>query len=138
MPQDLHEEFQDGRSIVGKRYLHAQQLTKPQMAKRMMARAIREGIEADFLLADAWFGTKAMLCSTEELSLTAIVRMKKGKLKYRIISYKNGEKIAQDLDLKGLYKQAVRKKWQKIPGQPYQCKILDVELNLTSLPKQPE
>jgi hypothetical protein len=32
----------------------------------------------------------------------------------------------------------VRKKWQKISGQPYQCKILDVQLNLTSSDKEPE
>ncbi|WP_221900707.1 hypothetical protein [Bathymodiolus platifrons methanotrophic gill symbiont] len=32
----------------------------------------------------------------------------------------------------------MRKKWQKIPGQPYQCKILDVKLNLASLPKERE
>ena len=29
-----------------------------------------------------------------------------------------------------LYKQAVRKKWEKIPGQQYQCKIVDVKLNI--------
>jgi hypothetical protein len=29
----IMKEFQEGRSIVGKRYLQAQQLTKPQMAK---------------------------------------------------------------------------------------------------------
>jgi hypothetical protein len=40
-------------------FLQAQQLTKPQMAKSMMARAIRGGVKVDFLLADAWFGTKA-------------------------------------------------------------------------------
>jgi hypothetical protein len=28
--------------------------------------------------------------------------------------------------------------WQKISGQPYQCKILDVQLNLTSSDKEPE
>ncbi|WP_221902157.1 transposase, partial [Bathymodiolus platifrons methanotrophic gill symbiont] len=72
--QGLHEKFKDGRSIAGKRYLQALQLTKPKMAKGMMARAIRGGINADFLLADAWFGTKPMLRSAEELSLTAIVR----------------------------------------------------------------
>jgi adenylylsulfate kinase-like enzyme len=46
--------------------------------------------------------------------------------------------VVQDLDLKGLYKQTVRKKWQKISGQPYQCKILDVQLNLTSSDKELE
>jgi len=136
--QELYEDFEDARSIVGKRYLQAQQLTKPQMAKSMMARAIRGGIKADFLLADAWFGTKAMLRSTEELSLTAIVRMKKGKLKYRLTTYKNEQEIVQDLDLKELYKQTVRKKWQKISGQPYQCKVLDVQLNLAGSEKEPE
>ena len=39
--QELYEDFKDARSIVGKRYFQAQQLTKPQMAKSMMARAIR-------------------------------------------------------------------------------------------------
>ena len=87
--QGLYKEFQEGRSIVGKRYLQAQQLTNPQMAKSMMARAIRGGVKVDFLLADAWFGTKAMLRSTKELSLTAIVRMKKSKLKYRLTTCKN-------------------------------------------------
>jgi hypothetical protein len=79
-----------------------------------------------------------MLRSTEELSLTAIVRMKKSKLKYRLTTCKNNKEVVQDLDLKGLYKQTVRKKWQKISGQPYQCKILDVQLNLTSSDKEPE
>jgi hypothetical protein len=35
------------------------------MAKSMMAQAIRGGVKVDFLLADAWFGTKAMLRSTD-------------------------------------------------------------------------
>ncbi|MCU7836387.1 MAG: hypothetical protein KZQ83_14200 [gamma proteobacterium symbiont of Taylorina sp.] len=38
-----------------------------------------------------------------------------------------------------LFQYSVRKNWQKIPGQPYQCKVLDVELNLTnSTSKEPE
>ena len=136
--QELYEDFKDARSIVGKRYFQAQQLTKPQMAKSMMARAIRGGVKAEFLLADAWFGTKAMLRSTEELSLTAIVRMKKSKLKYRLTTYKNEQEVVRDLDLKALYKQTVRKKWQKISGQAYQCKGLDVQLNLANSEKEPE
>jgi len=75
--QELHQPFKDGRSIVAKRYRQAQNQTKPEMARNMMARAVRAGIQAEFMLADAWFGTKAMLNSAEELSLTAIVRMKK-------------------------------------------------------------
>jgi len=137
--QGLHQEFNDGRSIVARRYNQAQNQTKPQMAKAMMARAIRAGVEVDYLLADAWFGTKGMLRTAEELSITSIVRMKKSKLKYRLTSYKNEKKVVQMLDLRELFQYSVRKNWQKIPGQPYQCKVLDVELNLTnSTSKEPD
>jgi len=137
--QGLHQDLNDGRSIAAKRYHQAQQQTKPQMAKTMMSRAIRAGIEVDYLLADAWFGTKGMLRTAEELSVASIVRMKKSKLKYRLTLYENEKTVIQMLDLKELYKYSIRKKWQKVPGQPYQCKILDVELDLTnSLSKEPE
>jgi SRSO17 transposase len=137
--QGLHQEFNDGRSIVARRYNQAQNQTKPQMAKAMMARAIRAGVEVDYLLADAWFGTKGMLRTAEELSIASIVRMKKSKLKYRLTSYKNEKKRIQVLDLRELFQYSVRKNWQKVPGQPYQCKVLDVELNLTnSTSKEPE
>ena len=43
----------------------------------MISRAIRAGIEADYFLADAWFGTKPILKMTEKEVLTGIVRMKK-------------------------------------------------------------
>jgi hypothetical protein len=52
--QGLYKEFQEGRSIVGKRYLQAQQLTRPQMAKSMMARAIRGGVKVDFFPYPNW------------------------------------------------------------------------------------
>jgi hypothetical protein len=35
----------------------------------------------------------------------------------RLTTCKNNKEVVQDLDLKGLYKQTVRKKWQKISGQ---------------------
>jgi len=137
--QGLHQEFKDARSIVGKRYFQAQHQSKPQMARTMMSRAIRAGIEVDYLLADAWFGTKGMLRTAEELSVASIVRMKKSKLKYRLTFYKNEKKVVQMLNLHELFQYSIRKNWQKIPGQPYQCKVLDVELNLTnSTSKEPE
>jgi hypothetical protein len=51
------------------------------------------GVRVVFLLADAWFFPKAMPRSKEELSLTAIVRMKKSKLKYRLTSCKNNKEV---------------------------------------------
>jgi hypothetical protein len=137
--QGLHQPFKDARSIVGKRYSQAQHQSKPQMAKTMMSRAIRAGIDVDYLLADAWFGTKGMLRTAEELSIACIVRMKKSKLKYRLTVYENEKKVILLLDLHGLYQYCIRKQWQKISGQPYQCKMIDVELNLTdSTSKAPE
>jgi len=137
--QGLHQEFKDARSIVGKRYFQAQHQSKPQMAKTMMSRAIRAGIDVDYLLADAWFGTKGMLRTAEELCVACIVRMKKSKLKYRLTVYEDEKKVVHHLDLHELYQYSIRKQWQKISGQPYQCKVLDVELNLTnSTSKDPE
>jgi len=137
--QELHQEFKDARSIAGKRYFQAQHQSKPQMAKTMMSRAIRAGINVDYLLADAWFGTKGMLRTAEELCIASIVRMKKSKLKYRLTIYENEKKVIHDLNLHELYQYCIRKQWQKISGQPYQCKVIEVELNLTnSTSKDPE
>jgi hypothetical protein len=37
-----------------------------------------------------------------------------------------------------LYQSCIRCQWQRIPGQPYQAKALDVELNLSSSPDEAE
>ncbi|EDN71490.1 hypothetical protein BGP_2903 [Beggiatoa sp. PS] len=64
--QGLDKPLKDGRSIVGKRYNQALTKTKPEMAKSMMARAIRAGLDdVQYMIADAWFGTKSMLRSAE-------------------------------------------------------------------------
>jgi SRSO17 transposase len=129
--QGLHQPFHDGRSVVAKRYRVAQGQTKPLMAGDMIRRAQRAGIEADYLLADAWFGTKTMIRLADEQLLTPILRMKKNTMKYRLTECQEGRLIHRDMDVKALYKSCVRCQWQKIPGQPYQAKALDVELNLS-------
>jgi hypothetical protein len=122
--------FSDGRSIAAKRYRIAQNQTKPQMAKAMIGRAQRAGIEADYLLADAWFGTKQTIKTAEDALLTPIVRMKKNNIKYRFSQLKEGKVICRDMEVNALFQSAVRGQWEKIPGQPYQSKTLDVKLNL--------
>ena len=126
----LHEAFEDGRSIAAKRYRTAQQCTKPEMVNAMIKRALNAGIMADYLLADAWFGTKAMIRLTQETALVPVLRMKKNNLKYRFSEYVRGNMVNRELDLRALYKRCVRKAWQPIPGQKYQAKVVDVELNL--------
>jgi hypothetical protein len=46
--QALVSPFNDGRSIVAKRYQQSKQQTKPEMVCHMIARAIRGGINADY------------------------------------------------------------------------------------------
>jgi len=129
--QALDQPFRDGRSVVAKRYRVAQGQTKPQMARDMIARAQRNGIDAEYLLGDAWFGTKAMIRVADEACLRPILRMKKNKMKYRLKEWKDGKAVFRELNVKALYRMGVRKQWQKIPGQSYQAKTLEVELNLS-------
>ena len=134
---ELHEPFDDGRSIAGKRYRTAQQATKPEMVNAMVKRALNAGIMADYLVADAWFGTKAMIRLTQETALVAVLRMKKNTMKYRLSEFVRGETVTRELDVQALYKCCVRKSWQPIRGQKYQAKMVDVELNLAEN-KDPE
>ena len=134
---ELHEPFEDGRSIAAKRYRIAQQNTKPEMVCAMVKRALNAGIMADYLLADAWFGTKAMIRLTQETALVPVLRMKKNNMKYRMSEFVRGNTVSRELDLRTLYKRCARKAWQPIRGQKYQAKIVDVELNLAES-KEPE
>jgi hypothetical protein len=128
--QGLAKSFNDGRNTVAKRHRVAVQQTKPDMVASMIRRALRAGIEGQYLLADAWFGSKAMIRLCQETALTAILRMKKSKLKYRISETIDGEIINSEMDIKALYQHSVRKQWKKISGQKYQAKIVDASLNL--------
>src|SRR4030067_3581841 len=106
------------------------------MAGDMIRRAQRGGIGADYLLADAWFGTKPMIRLAGEHLLTAILRMNKSTRKYRLTERLEGQAIHRDMDVNTLYQSCIRRQWQKIPGEPYQAKALDVELNLSSAPDE--
>lgn len=128
--QDLQTPFKDGRSIAAQRHRAALKQTKPEMARAMIARAQCAGIDAQYLLADAWFGTKPMIAMADDALLTPIVRMKKNKMKYRHSLYLPDKVICQEMDLCALYQSAVRGQWEKVAGQPYQSKTVVVDLNL--------
>jgi hypothetical protein len=128
----LKADFHDGRSVEARRYAEACNGTKPELAADMLRRALRQGIEADVLLADAWFGTKTMIGTALDLNLTAILRMKKNAMKYRLTTWKDGEAHTELLDANGLYQASVRKHWKTLNGLPYRCQCLDVELSLES------
>jgi len=134
---ELHEPFDDGRSIAAKRYRKAQQGTKPEMVNAMVKRALTAGIMADYLVADAWFGTKGMIRLSQETALVPVLRMKKNTMKYRLNEFVRDRTVTRELDVQALYKRYVRKAWQPIRGQKYQANIVDVELNLAES-KDPE
>ena len=128
--QPLNQPFLDGRSTAAKRYSIALKQTKPQMAKAMLSRALRAGIEATYLLADSWFGTKPMIRIAEDALLTPILRMKKNLMKYRLSEVKDGQVLHKDMNVAELFQSQVRCKWDRISGLPYESKVLDVGLNL--------
>lgn len=134
--QEPEQDFNDGRSIVAKRYRESIAMTKPEMAADMVKRALTKSFSADYLLADAWFGNKTTLRLTQATDLTAILRMKKDKTQYRYSFYAHEEHSTIMADAKTLYCHHVRKQWQKIQGTQYRYKKLDVELNLASSAKE--
>lgn len=121
-------EFKDKRSIVAKRYEEARTQTKPEIAKGMLSRAKRQGIKADYLVADAWFGTKPMIQTARTLDVTAILRMKKNKMKYRV---RDAKGKVRELDAKALYQKAIKGKWKKVHGMPYRAVCMNVELDIS-------
>jgi hypothetical protein len=122
----LRHAYRDGRSIAAQRYQQATEQTKLDMADGMVKRALRHGLQADYLLADAWFGTKAMIQTAVATGLCAILRMKKGQLQYR---YRDAGKTffptAQEL-----YKYAVKANWEKVHNLPWKAVSLEVEVYL--------
>ena len=126
--QSLNRRHKDRRSIGAQRYREATTRSKPQMALGMMKRAKRSGIEADYMVADAWFGTKTMLRAAYELGVCAVLRMKKGAMKYRVHV---GEGETQMLDAKEIFAQQVRKRWRKVRGLPWRAVSVEVELDVS-------
>ena len=125
--QTLNRPYEDRRSIVAQRYREATTRSKPQMAIGMMKRAKRSAVEADYLVADAWFGTKTMIRAAYELGVCAVLRMKKGTMKYR---FGAGAAEAQMLDAKELFAHQVRRRWRKVRGLPWRAVAVEVELDV--------
>ncbi len=123
----LIAEYKDSRSVVARRYGEATTRSKLQMAADMMQRAKRCGIEADYVIADAWFGTKSMIRSALGLEMCAILRMKKSKMRYRA-AIKGRKKVL--LNAQELYAGVVKREWKKVRGLPWKAVALEVELDL--------
>lgn len=125
--QGLNRPFKDGRSVVARRYQEATEQSKPEMAASMMKRAQRHGLNADYLVADAWFGTKPMIRTALGLGICPILRMKKNRMKYRVVT---PDQTTAPLDAKALYSHAVKGEWKKVRGLPWKAVSLEVELDI--------
>ena len=121
--QPLRKPFKDGRSIASQRYLEATQKTKPEMAHAMLKRAKQHGFKADYVAADAWFGTKPMIRTILEVDMHALLRMKKNKMKYRIHGF-------EELSADELYQKYVKGQWKKVQGGLFKSVSLEAEINL--------
>jgi hypothetical protein len=75
----------------------------------MVKRALALGFNAEYLLADAWFGNKTTLRLTHATDLTAFLRMKKDKTQYRYSYYINAARCTTMADAKRLYSHHVCK-----------------------------
>ena len=129
----LKRTYRDGRSIGARRYREATTCSKPEISTQMLRRALREGVLADYLVADAWYGTKTMLRAAEQVGVCAVFRMKKGTMKYRV-SERGGE--TRMLNAKELYRHGVQGQWRKVRGLPWKAVSLEVDLDLSSDSKQ--
>lgn len=131
--QGLTEPHKDDRSTVAKRYKEAREHDKPEMAKNMMKRAIRSGIGADYLVADAWFGTKRTIRSAFDVNVCGILRMKKNKMKYRASFHGRKKEL---FTAEEIYTHAVKREWKKVRGLPWKAVELIVELNIAEKAKE--
>lgn len=127
--QGLIRAFRDKRSVGAKRFNEGVDQSKPDISKGMLGRAKRQGISADYLIADAWFGTKPMIETAQSLGLIGLFRMKKNKMKYREV---NSSGQVTLLDANALYQKAVKGAWKKVRGMPYRAVTMNVELEVES------
>ena len=74
-----------------------------------------------WVLADAWFGTKANIKAVLDNNLHGIILMKRNKLKYRF--------QGRLLDIKGIYK-LYKRRMQKVQGGLFRGIAVEVELNV--------
>ncbi len=136
--QELKNAFNDGRSIVAKRYHATANKSKPELLSDMVKRAVRNRIDADYLLADAWFGNKPTIRLAHEVNTVPILRMKNDKTLYRYCIVKEGRKTYHHYNAQQLHQKVVRKNWKMCTDTPYQSVSVEVELNLAQSDKEPE
>ncbi|MBT5835160.1 MAG: transposase [Deltaproteobacteria bacterium] len=120
---DAKVSFKDKRSAVARDYEVAKKDNKNEMFRQMLKPIIRKGIPLTHVVADSWFGNKENIKSVLNAELTAIFRMKRGNIKFRI-----NEKDYCIVEIYAL----VRRKMKKVKNSKYRNCTLNVQLNLST------
>ena len=127
--QQLNRPYKEARSVVARRYWEATTRSKLEMGHAMIKRALQLGFKAQNPVADSWFGTKCMMKCALDNGLTAVLRMKKSKLKYRIT---NEDGTQQCLDAKQLYERFARRGFRRLEALQWMTYSMQVQVNLST------
>jgi hypothetical protein len=120
--------FKDQRSSAARDMSRARQQSKHQLFRDMLQRALRAGLSAWYVLADAWFGCKENIACCLDNKLIGIFQMKRGNMAYH---YQGRSYTAKELYLK------VRRRLRPINRQArYKTASLIVSLNLQTQERQ--
>ena len=122
--------FRDQRSSAARDLRRAGEQTKHQLFRGMLQRALRAGLSARYVLADAWFGCKENILCCLENKLVGIFQMKRGNLAYQ---YQGRPYTASQL-----YAKIQRRMKPKNRQARYQTASLTVSINLQINARQPQ
>jgi len=122
--------FKDQRSSCARDLRRAREETKHQLFRGMLQRALRSGLSAAYVLADAWFGCKENILCALENNLIGIFQMKRGNLAYR---HQGRHYTASQL-----YTKVQRQMRPKNRRARYKTASVTVELNLATDEDQPD
>jgi hypothetical protein len=126
-PQD--KPFRDQRSSSARDMRRSWEQNKHELFRNMLQRALRAGVSAAYLLADAWFGCKENIALSLECGLSAIFQMKRGKLTYRF--------QGRDDNATALYTKVQRRMRPAHRKARYKTASLRVRLNLQTERNRP-
>ena len=119
--REVEDGFEDERSSVARDYRVARDEDKNQIARGMVTRAVRAGFRAAYMLADSWFCNKANIAFAISKGLTAVMRMKRAKTKYRY--------CGRLYTLVELYN-ILKRRMKKLSGLNWRVVKVTVEMNL--------
>ena len=107
----------------------AEEEDKNTMLQRMLKKAVKDGYQARYVLADSWFGNKGNIETVSDLGIHSIFQMKRTKKKYRI-----GDK---DYTAQELYTKYHRKLQSTSKDGLYKTLKIEAEINLETAQNKP-